>query len=69
MIRSTSTSSPLPHPVYRVVRNNRRVRQPGFDDLGMARCPICNAPMIACMTSRGPAFVCQCKKRRERQAA
>jgi hypothetical protein len=41
-----------------------QAEQPGFDELGVPRCPVCHAPLIARLDRRGPGFACQCAARR-----
>ena len=68
MIRPSGTSTNSPS--HRIVRAPaRRVRQAGYDDLGVARCPICNAPLALRMARGGPVFICQCDRRRQKKAA
>lgn len=55
------TDHTTPKPDGRRYRN----RQPLLD--GPARCPSCNVPLVAVMTSRGPGWKCGCKA--ERRAA
>jgi hypothetical protein len=42
----------------------RPPRSRGSDEMGVPRCPKCDAPMSLKYTRRGPAYVCRCPERR-----
>ena len=48
-------------------RRDRRSRNED-DNLAVARCPICGAPMVARVDCRGPYFFCLCGRPRRRAA-
>lgn len=55
---------------FREVRNDkekteptRSPRQQAADELGIARCPICQFEMIPLPMEKGVYFICGCKKR------
>ncbi len=35
-----------------------------LEEMGVARCPLCRAMLIARMGRRGPGFFCRCSKKR-----
>ena len=39
---------------------DRQQRQGAADIVGVARCPLCRAPLVARMGCRGPYFHCAC---------
>jgi hypothetical protein len=43
-----------------------QLQQEAADLLTSPRCPLCRAPLVARMTSRGPQFLCLCAEHRER---
>jgi ssDNA-binding Zn-finger/Zn-ribbon topoisomerase 1 len=40
-----------------------------LDELGIARCPLCRAMLVARQGRRGPVFVCRCAKTAAKRAS
>lgn len=62
--RCRDAASSKKSPKRRMIVNSSQAHQPGFDDLGVPRCPVCHGPLMARLSRRGPVFFCQCVAQR-----